>query len=167
MNAQEMKEKYYELSEYMAQSKDPKNMKLFGDVLTSMFMWASDAKPEMAHEWLGVLEGVLWKQYLSQKEAQKIVDGMNPKAPWPYDTWKQAMNQLGLPLEEEPCYNRFALWCEMNKQYSDQGETVAELLGMPLTQIPADKIVPAMYKMALNLLKDKDKVYNIRSYFGL
>ena len=55
----------------------------------------------------------------------------------------------------------------MNKQYSDQGETVAELLGMPLTQIPADKIVPAMYKMALNLLKDKDKVYNIRSYFGL
>ena len=156
MNAQEMKEKYYELYDYMANSKDPKNMKLFGDVLTSMFMWASDAKPEMAHEWLGVLEGVLWKQYLSQKEAQKLQKEVSA-----------LYTKLGLPLEEEPCYNRFALWCEMNKQYSDQGETVAELLGVPLTQIPADKIVPAMYKMALNLLKDKDEVYNIRSYFGL
>ena len=66
-----------------------------------------------------------------------------------------------------PYYNRCALWVEMNKQYSDQGETVAELLGTQLAQIPGETIVPAMYKMALNLLKDKDGVYNIRKYFNL
>lgn len=159
--------KYADLYGYMANSKDPANMKAFGKVMTEMFMWYADNKPDAAQDWLDKLEAIKWDQYLTPKEAEKILSGMVPKAPWSREVWNSAMDQLGLKKEEAPYYNKCALWVEMNKQYSDQGETVAELLGMPLASIPADRIVPAMYKMALNLLKDKDHVYNIRSYFGL
>ena len=167
MNAQELKERYYELYDYMAQSKDPKNMKAFGHVMNEMMEIMIQKMPAEAEDMIDSLESIRWKQYLSPKEAEKIVANMNPKGPWSREVWNSAMDSLGLPKEEAPYYNRCALWVEMNKQYSDQSETVAELLGMPLAQIPADKIVPAMYKMALNLLKDKDHVYNIRSYFSL
>ena len=52
MNAQEMKEKYYELYEYMAQSKDPKNMKAFGHVMNEMMDWLIANKPEAAQAWI-------------------------------------------------------------------------------------------------------------------
>lgn len=167
MNAEQLKSKYYELYDYMAQSKDPKNMKAFGHVMNEMYDWFVANKPEAAQEWVEKLDAIKWKQYLTPKEAEKIVAGMNPQAPWSREVWNKAMDSLGLAKEEYPYYNRCSLWVEMNKEYSDQGETVAELLGMPLDQIPADKIVPAMYKMALNLLKDKDGVYDIRKYFSL
>ena len=162
-----MKEKYYELYEYMANSKKPENMKAFGRVMTKMMNDMITLKPELAEEYIMELEAIKWHQYLTPKEAEKIVSGMNPPAPWNRDTWNKAMDSLGLIKEEAPYYNACALWTEMNKQYSDQGETVAELLGTPLAQIPAEKIVPAMYKMALNLLKDKDGVYSIRRYFNV
>lgn len=167
MNAQELKEKYYELYDYMANSKDPKNMKLFGHVMNEMMEWLIANKPAEAEAWIDKLEAVKWKQYLTKSEAEKIIAGMNPRAPWNRETWSNAMDSIGLAKEEWPYYNSCSLWVEMNKQYSDQGETVAELIGMPLAQIPAEKIVPAMYKMALNLLKDKDGVYSIRKYFSL
>ena len=167
MNANELREKYYELYDYMAQSKDPKNMKAFGHVMTEMMEAMLQKMPAEAEEMIEKLDAIKWKQFLTPKEAETIVSKMNPKAPWSREVWNNAMDSLGLVKEESPYYNRCALWAEMNKQYSDQGETVAELLGMPLTQIPAEKIVPAMNKMALNLLKDKDGVYDIRKYFGL
>ena len=56
----------------------------------------------------------------------------------------------------------------MNKQYSDHAETIADkILKKPLSEIPAEQIVPGIYAMALDVLKDKDGVYNIRKYFGL
>lgn len=167
MNQQELKDKYYGLYDYMAQSKDPKNMKAFGRVMNEMMEVMLQKMPDAAEEMIDKLEAIKWRQYLTPREAEKIVPNMNPKAPWSREVWNAAMDKLGLAKEEVPYYNRCALWVEMNKQYSDQGETVAELLGMPLTDIPAEKIVPAMYKMALNLLKDKDNVYNIREYFHL
>jgi hypothetical protein len=91
---------------------------------------------------------------------------MDPSAPWKRDVWKSTMESFGLPLEEQPAYNRCALWVEMNKMYSDFGDEIAALLGKPLS--PTDKdIITACYKMALKTLRDKDGVYNIRSYFGL
>jgi hypothetical protein len=74
------------------------------------------------------------------------------------------MENLGLPIEETPCYNACSLWVEMNKIYSDFGEEIAALLGKPLS--PSDKdVIAACYKMALKNLKDKDGVYDIRKYF--
>lgn len=164
MNPTELKERYDSLYDYMAGSKDPKNMKAFGCVMTEMMIWMIENKPDVAEEMINQLDSIKWHQYLTPKEAQKIVDGMDPNGPWSRDVWKQTMESFGLPLEEPPYYNRCALWTEMNKVYSDFGDEIASLLVKPLS--PTDKdIIAACYRMALKNLKDKDGVYNIRKYF--
>lgn len=166
MNAQEMKEKYYELYDYMAQSKDPKNMKTFGHVMNEMMETLITLKPDVAEEMIEKLDSIKWKQYLTPREAEKIVAGMNPKAPWSREVWNNAMDSLGLVKEESPYYNRCALWVEMNKQYSDHAQTIADkILKKPLADIPVEQIVPGINAMALDLLRDKDDKYHIREYF--
>jgi hypothetical protein len=164
--ATELKERYDGLYDYMANSKDPKNMKIFGGVMTQMMDWLIANKPDVAEEMTDKLESIRWRQYLTPKEAEKITAGMDPRAPWTRDQWKTAMESLSLPMEEQRCYNRCALWVEMNKVYSDAGDVIAELLGKPLS--PSDKdIISACYKLALKNLRDKDGVYDIRRYFRL
>ena len=93
---------------------------------------------------------------------------MIPKAPWSRDIWRNAMASLGLQIEEEPYYNSCALWVVMNQVYTDHAQTIADnILKKPLSEIPADQLVPGIYALALDLLKDKDGVYCVRSYFGL
>jgi hypothetical protein len=165
---QELKEQYYMLYDYMAQSRDPKNMKAFGKVMTEMMEAMLEKMPAEAQEMIQKLEAIRWNQYLTPKEAEAIVAKMNPAAPWKRDVWNKAMADLGIPTEEAPCYNSCALWTEMNKQYSDHAATIAErFLKKPLESIPAEEIVPGIYGLAIDALKDKDGVYNIRSYFGL
>lgn len=159
-----MKDRYYGLYDYMASSRDTRNMKVFGCVMTEIMDYLIQNKPDVAEEMIDKLESIKWKQYLTPKEAESIVAGMDPKAPWSRDAWKSAMESFGLPLEDAPHYNRCALWVEMNKIYSDFGEEIAALLGKPLS--PTDKdIVSASYKMALKNLNDKDGIYDIRKYF--
>ena len=159
-----MKERYMSLYDYMAQSRDQKNMKAFGCVMTEMMDYLVANKPDVAEEMIDKLEAIKWHQYLTPKEAEKIVAGMDPAGPWSRDMWKKTMESFGLPLEEVPYYNSCALWTEMNKIYSDFGEEIAALLGKPLSASDKD-IISACYKMALKNLKDKDGIYDIRKYF--
>lgn len=164
MTAQEMKERYDSLYDYMAGSRDPKNMKAFGCVMTEMMDYLIQNKPDVAEEMIDRLEGIKWKQYLTPKEAEAITAKMDPKAPWSRDLWRQTMQSLGLPMEEMFVYNRCSLFVEMSKMYSDFGEEIAGMLGKTLS--PTDKdIISACYKMALKTLRDKDGVYDIRKYF--
>ena len=166
MNTTDLKDRYLSLYDYMAQSRDPKNMKAFGTVMTQMMDYLIQAKPDVAEDMIDKLESIKWHQYLTPKEAETITAKMDPKAPWSRDAWRQTMESLALPLEEPPYYNRCALWAEMSKMYSDFGEEIAALLGKPLA--PTDKdIIAACYKMALKTLKDKDGIYDIRRYFGV
>lgn len=158
MNSQELKNAYAELYGYMAASKNPDNMKAFGNVMTEMFDWMTDNKPEKAQEWLEELEGIRWKNYLTPTEAQMIVDDMDPKAPWSREQWRSAMQQAGFPLEEKPCYNSCALWVVMNMIMSDSSGTIAEYVG----SANSFKFVHAE---AMNRLKDKDGRFNVRDYF--
>lgn len=168
MTQEEMKEKYWSLYEYMANSKKPENMKAFGKVMCSMMEWAIANKSEQAQEWIDELESIKWKNYLTPKEAEKIVAGMNPKAPWTRDVWNQAMKQLGLPTEEEPYYNTCALWVAMNQVYTDHAQTIADnIIKKPLAEIPTEQLVPVIRALAIDLLKDKDGVYSIRKYFNV
>ena len=161
---QEMKERYGALFDYMAASRDPKNMKAFGCVMNEMMDDMIQSAPSKAEEYIDQLESIRWKQYLTPKEAENIVARMKPDAPWKRDAWKSTMESFGLPLEDAPFYNSCALWVEMNKVYSDFGDEIAALLGKPLQ--PTDKdIITACYKMALKNLKDADGVYDIRKYF--
>ena len=161
---QEMKERYEGLYDYMAKSREPRNMKAFGCVMTEMMDWMIQNKPDVAEEMIDELESIRWKQYLTPKEAERIVAAMDPKGPWTREAWKSAMEALGLPTEEAPYYNSCALLTEMNKIYSDFGAELAALIGKPLS--PTDKdIITACYRLALRNLKDKDGVYDIRKYF--
>lgn len=166
MNAQELKDRYIGLYNYMSDSRDTNNMKAFGHVMTEMMDWLIANKPDVAEEMIDKLEAIKWHQYLTPKEAETIVSKMDPSAPWKRDALKSTMESFGLPLEDAPHYNRCALWVEMNKMYSDFGDEIAALLGKPLTPTDQD-IITACYKMALKTLHDKDGIYNIRSYFGL
>lgn len=152
----------------MAASNEPKNMEIFGHVMTEMMNYLADTKPDVAEEMVNKLESIRWHQYLTPKEAEAIVSKMKPEAPWKRDVWNNAMQSLGIPVEDAPCYNSCALWAEMNKQYSDHAQTIADkILKKPLSEIPADQIVPGIHAMALDVLKDRDGVYDIRTYFGL
>lgn len=161
---QELKDRYTGLYDYMANSRDPKNMKAFGCVMTEMMDYLIQTKPDVAEEMIDQLEAIKWRQYLTPKEAEKIVAGMDPAGPWSRDTWKKTMESFGLPLEEAPAYNRCALWVEMNKIYSDFGAEIAPMLGKALSSSDRD-IISACYRLALKNLKDKDGIYDIRKYF--
>lgn len=168
MTPDEMKEKYYELYDYMAQSREPRYMKTFGHVMNEMMDWMIANKPAEAQEWIDKLASIQWINYLTPKEAEKIVANMQPKAPWSRDVWNQAMDQLGLPTKEEPYYNPCALWVAMNQVYTDHAQTIADnIIKKPLSEIPANQLVPGIRALSVDLLKDKDGVYKIRSYFGL
>lgn len=166
MTPDEMKQEFNALYNLMAGQQNVAFMRIFGNVHKEMMDWFIENKPELAQEWLDKLESIRWKNYLTKAEADKIVAKMEPKAPWPRDQWKQAMTEYGLDMEHEPCYNRNALWAEMNKMYSDFGDEIAAMLGKPL--VPTDKdIISACYKMAIKTLRDKDGIYNIRTYYSL
>lgn len=169
MNAQEeMKEKYTHLYDYMSVSNKPEYMMTFGHVMNEMMDWMIAHQPEAAEEWIGKLESIKWNNYLTPKEAEKIVSGMKPDAPWKRDVWQKAMTDLGIVTEEQPYYNSCALWTEMNKQYSDHAQSLADKVWKkPLAAIPTEELVPAINALALDVLKDKDGVYNIRTYFGV
>ena len=168
MTAEEMKKEFYELYDMMAMSHDVENMRTFGNVHKEMMEWMIQNKPDLAQEWIGKLESIKWCNYLTPKEAEKIVSEMVPRAPWSREVWKNAMQSLGLPMEEEPYYNSCALWVVMNQVYTDHAQTIADnILKKPLNTIPAEEIVPVIHALALDLLKDKDKVYCIRKYFSV
>ncbi len=163
-----MKQEFASLYDMMANQRDVRFMRVFGNVHKEMMDWFIINKPDLAQEWLDKLEAIRWHQYLTRKEAEYIVARMKPEAPWKYDVWQAAMTKLGIPMEEPPYYNACALWCEMNKQYSDHAQSLADKVWKkPLNTIPAEEIVPAIHALAIDVLKDRDSVYDIRAYFGL
>lgn len=153
-----MKDMYNDLYEYMANSKNPANMKLFGKVMTEMFMWYAENEPDAAMEWLNMLSAVKWKNYLTPAEADEIVSKMQPAAPWNKEQWKSAMEQYGYPMEEEPYYNRCALFVTMEMIMSDSSKTIGKY-------VDEENLFSIVHDLAVDKLKDVDGVFSIRNYF--
>lgn len=160
-----MKEKFESLYNYMANSNEPKYMKLFGEVMWEMMDWMILNKPDNAQSYLETLCAIKWNQYLSKTEATKIYNAMNPKGAWSYETWKRAMEDLGLEWEREYVFNSYALWIVMNGVHSDNGPVIAELIGIEPSDVTNQKYIKVVHKMAVNMLCDVDGVYSVRSYF--
>lgn len=160
MDTKEIKQRYRELYDYMAASNKPENMHLFGSVMTEMFDWFAANRPDNAEDWLWKLEAIQWNNYLTPKEADNIVADMEPKGPWSREAWKDEMETQGLELEEVPCYNRCALYVTMNMIYSDSIDSLSKYIN-------EDDIFTAIYDLAIDKLKDKDKRFNVRSYFSV
>ena len=160
MTQEEMKKEFTTLYDMMADSDNVENMRVFGQVHKEMMDWFINNKSELAQEWLDKLESIKWKNYLTPKEADTIVTNMDPKAPWGFDQWKQAMKQNEFALCEDPDYNMYALWAVMNMIISDSGSTLNKY-------IDGDNMFKVVYDLAVDKLTDKDGVFNIRKYFSL
>ena len=155
-----MRKEFAALYELMANSKNVSYMHAFGMVHKEMMEWFIANKPDLAQEWLDKLESIRWKNYLTPKEAEKIVTEMEPKAPWTRDQWKSAMEQHGYELEKQPCYNKCALWTTMNMIMSDSSATLGKY-------VENGNIFKLVYDLAVDKLTDKDMVFSVRRYFSL
>ena len=155
-----LKEKYQSLYDYMAESKKPENMKAFGRVMTAMMDDMIQSSPSKAEEYIDRLEAIKWHNYLTPKEAEAIISKMDPKAPWSREQWINAMQQKGYPMDQEPLYNRCALWVTMNMIMSDSSATIDKY-------VESGRKFELVHDLAVDKLTDKDGVFNIRSYFGV
>lgn len=160
MTPEEMKNEFLALYDMMANSHKIEFMRTFGMVHKEMMDWMIANKPELAQEWLEKLASIKWNNYLTPKEADKIVAGMNPKAPWSKDQWKAAMEQNGYPMSKEPYYNKCALYATMNMIMSDSGDTLKKY-------VDDANLFKVVYELAIDKLTDRDNVFNIRRYFSL
>ena len=166
MEAKDIMSKFDELYGMMASSTNTKYMHTFGDTMRCMMKDMVAKHPEMAQEYIEKLCAIKWKNYLTKKEASEIVDGMNPPATWDMQTWLKAMTSLELATEEKPYYNDYALYVAMNQVVSDHGCTIAKILDKEdVKEIGNELLVKYAHSLAIDLLKDKDGMYDIREYF--
>lgn len=166
MEVKDIVSKFDELYGIMAMSTNVKYMHVFGDTMRCMMKDMASKHPELAQEYLDKLCAIKWKNYLTKKEALSIIQKMDPKATWDMQVWSSEMKNHNLHTEDSPCYNDYALYVAMNQVVSDHGETIAKILGKDsLSDIGDNHLLVYAYSLAIDLLKDKDGVYDIREYF--
>lgn len=167
MEQKEIITKFEELYGLMSASCKTEDRELFDKVMCEMFEWLAANQSALAQEWLSKLESIKWNNYLTTKEASKIVASMTPKPVWAKEQLMEALQKLGLATEEAPCYNGNALYVTVSMVYSDSAQTIAAIIGKPLSEIDNETMLKAVYALALDKLKDRDGVFNVRSYFSL
>lgn len=166
MEAKDIMSKFEELYGMMASSTNVKYMHTFGDTMRCMMKDMAAKHPELAQEYIEKLCAIKWRNYLTKKEALSIIQKMDPKATWDMQVWSSEMKNHNLHTEDSPCYNDYALYVAMNQVVSDHGETIAKILGKDsLSDIGDNHLLVYAYSLAIDLLKDKDGVYDIREYF--
>lgn len=166
MEAKEMRQEFESLYNTMANSHDQKYIAIFGETMKAMMDSLIQTDPELAQEYIERLSAIKWFNFLTKKEAMGIVGNMEPAPHWDLETWQQSMAELDLAMEECPYYNDYALFVAMNQVVSDHGKTVAYIKGVEsVKDIDPTELVKYAYKLAIDLLKDKDGVYDIREYF--
>ena len=161
---EELRKKYDSLYRYMATSNEPKYMMLFGEVENEMMDWMIKNQTQAAETWIEKLCAIKWEQYLTKSEATMIIGSMIPKAPWSFETWRDAMTKVGLEMEREYVFNKYAMWVVMSQVYTDFGQSISNILGMPLADVPTDRLLSIVHAMAIDLLTDADGKYNVREY---
>lgn len=165
-NVEEMMEKFDKLYQKMSVSDKVEDMKLFGRVMRKAIHELANTRPERADEMIEELCAINWKNYLTRREAEEIVSKMIPEPKWSLGQLEAVLNEEGLPAEEEPYYNEYALWVEVSKIYSDSGRTLKEHLEK-VGLGSEGELVRLIYGLAIDHLKDRDGVYDIRRYFRL
>lgn len=166
-----MIERYEELYMKMANSKDVKNMKIFGESSTWIFKELAKVHPDMAENWLSHLEAICWNNYLSETEAKNIgmrlinQDG-SKGFHWNHDVFANAVKSLDGVMEDKPFYNSYALCVTANMVYSDHANSIAMDLGYDSpAKVPNEKMALSCYLKAVEKLKDVDGGFQARKYF--
>lgn len=167
MKNEHLNKEFLSIYDTMAHSADKVNMRIFGEATKKIFEQTADNHPEIAEEWIERLKPITYYNYLSREEADEIIAAIinvdETTAPkWPMPIWENAMNSLGLPIEEKPFFNRCALWVTMNMMYSDLATAIAETIPI------SDRDLPVLYyRLAVAKLKDVDRKHFIRPYFEM
>ncbi len=156
-----MKDKFLVIYNYIINSEDEEKMHVLGKLAKEMMMRTIESNPSLAKEYIERLESVKWCNYLTDKEAETITAKMQPSPLWSRSTWNEAMDKLGWPTCNEPHYNDNALYVTMSMITSDSGDTLTKYAGINTKE----KMLEVVYHLALDKLKDKDKVFNVREYF--
>jgi hypothetical protein len=157
-----MKEEFKELYDFIIHSNDEEKMHVLGKVTKDMMCKFIESYPQQAREYLDMLQSVKWHNYVTAREAESVIADMKPKPLWTRAVWESTMTKHGLPMSEEPYYNESALYLTMCMISSDSGDTIHNLVGDD-----PDKMFKAVYQFALDKLKDKDGVFDVRWYFDL
>lgn len=162
----ELKEKYESLYKDMVDSKDTKNMMLFGSVMHELMAHVIKNDRTFAEQEIEKLESMNWHQYLTEGEAEAVCVNMEPECHWQFDVWEKTLIQLSLETERKPYFNKYALWVTMNYIYSKHSETIAEkILETKLDDASAEQMVSVVHALALDSLLDKNGLFNVRKYF--
>lgn len=167
MEQNEMIMAYAKLYNKIVHSNDDKAMHILGRTIKAMVEELISCKPETAHEYLETLEAVNWNNYLTKKEACRIVKEMQPKKGWDISDWEKEIESLELNDNDDPYYNKWALYTTMNMIYSDSATTILKIMRCPSEENQEENLFKAIYYLSLDKLKDEDGVFNIRSYFNL
>lgn len=167
MDKNEMKQKWDELYAIMESSNNPKLMKLFGEVMKLMMERSIHYDQMFAEKMLEKLCAVKWKNYVTAEEADSVVAKMDPQPGWTREQWTRLMERLGLPLEESPYYNQWAAYLTMCMKVSDSKVSIARLMGKLPTELTEEELATGAHLLAMDVLKDKDGVFDLRRYFNL
>lgn len=163
--------RFKELYHEMKESRDVANMKAYGEATKKMFYKLAEAHPELAEEMLEWLMPIECNNYLSEEEAEEIVEGFVSQdgsrgAHWDRPTFDAVVTRLGGKLDDMPHYNNCALWVVANMIYSDHAESIAEDMGFPsVANVPAEKMAKSCYRKAIEKLTDPDRPRFVRVYF--
>lgn len=168
---EDMKEKFHQIYMMMASSSEVGDMKIFGHAAKQMFERMTKTDPAAAAEWLAMLEPIRWHNYLTyelaKNLAEKLVNQDESKGPhWSMDTFFGVVTKLGGKIEDEPYYNKYALWLVANAHFSDFAVSTAMDMGYKMvSEVPEEKMALSMYRKAVESLKDVDRSHYIRDYY--
>ena len=162
-----MKEEFRKLYEYIINSGDEEKMHILGSVTCSMMDRMIETSQQAAREYIDQLQAVKWHNYVTPYEADIIVAKMTPKPSWNYTEWSRMMSKMELQMSEEPYYNECALYVTMCMISSDSGSTIIGLINDNGISLDSNIMFRFIYKLAIDKLKDRDRMFNIRSYFRL
>lgn len=160
-----IQERYDELYETMAMSRDARKMRIFGEAEKWGFAQVLSMNPSIAEKWLKKIEAVDWNNYLTDEEANEIAEGLvnqdgRTGPMWNRSQVEGAIRGFGGDMEFMPYYNDDAMYVMMNTIASDHLDTLREY-------VPEQDMTRVVYKLSVEKLKDKDRPQFIREYFGL
>lgn len=173
MTTVEMKNRYDHLYDKMKSSNKVEFMMIFGNAERVMFNKLALVKPELAEEWISMLEAIHWNNFLTESQAKSLVENIinqdgsrGPK--WSMETFFSLITTKGFVLEEEPYFNKYALWAVANIHYSDHAQSVAEDMGYRnVHEVSNEKMGVSMYRKAVESLKDLDKPHYLQNWMEM
>lgn len=172
MNTEELKQRYEQLYHKMANSKDVRQMIIFGEAEHWAFKKMLMSDPKTAEMWLAKLEAVEWNNYLSDAEAVLVVSKLvnqdgSVGGVWDKATFEKVVQANGGYTERMPSFNDNALWATAAMIYSDHAKSIAEDMGYSsVAEVPVEKMAMSVYRKALEKLCDSDRTYFVRPYFA-